>query len=66
MYCWETLSLLSIVKAKPGGEVLMEATVPFLRVDGIRVNVFRGTVVLQRMLCDMVSSVLPDWGGNCI
>ena len=57
---WGTLPLPGIVKPKPVEEVLTEATVRNVMVDGIKVNVCRRIGMFEPPLCEVVVSLLPD------
>lgn len=71
-YVWPGSTFpLQIVKARYDDEVLMEATVRNVRVDGITVKGYRSIDMFERSLCEMIGSlldcilernVIPDWG----
>lgn len=57
---WGTPPLLSIVKPKPMNEVLIEATVRNIRVNGLIVKVCRRFGIFIQALCEVVAPLLPD------
>lgn len=52
--------LLSIVKPEPVDEVLIEATVRNIRVNGPTVKVCRRFGIFIQALCEVVAPLLPD------
>ena len=55
---WETRPLSNIVKQNPVDEILIEATVRNLRVDGIIVKVYGRIDMFVHTLCEVVGSFL--------
>lgn len=53
---WETPSLSNIVKQNPVDEILIEATVRNIRVDGIIVKVYGGIDMFGQTLSEVVGS----------
>ena len=53
---WETHSLSNIVKQNPVDEILIEATVRNIRVDGIIVKVYGGIDTFGQTLSEVVGS----------
>ena len=53
---WETRSLSNIVKQNPVDEILIEATVRNIRVDGIIVKVYGGIDTFGQTLSEVVGS----------
>lgn len=53
---WETRSLSNIIKQNPVDEILIEATVRNIRVDGIIVKVYGGIDMFGQTLSEVVGS----------
>lgn len=57
---WGTLPLPSIVRPKPVDELLLEATVRSVGVNGIAGKVCRRIGMFEQVLCEAVVCLLPD------
>lgn len=61
---WETLPLVNIIKPEPIEEVLMEATARNVRVDGIKMKVWKRTGVVGQALCEVLASLTQLYYGD--